>query len=118
MAPLACAADPDGFSDAAADAVGGARREAFGVRQLAAAFLMREQRVCPHAASSAKPFRVLRVFRGLNQSNHRLLIPKSAPLHDTTPTYPQISPPDKTKTPKVSFRCNFRLRTARKQTRI
>ncbi|NLH73340.1 MAG: hypothetical protein GX456_09830 [Verrucomicrobia bacterium] len=30
-------ADPNGFSPAAADAAGGGRREAFGVRQLAAA---------------------------------------------------------------------------------
>ncbi len=36
-APFALAADPDGFPRAAADAVSGGRREAFGVRQLAAA---------------------------------------------------------------------------------
>ncbi len=34
------AADPDGFSRATADAVGVGRREAFGVRQLAAAFFL------------------------------------------------------------------------------
>ncbi|NLH71881.1 MAG: hypothetical protein GX456_02370 [Verrucomicrobia bacterium] len=39
MAPLPCAADPDGFSRAAVDAVGVGRREAFGVRQLAAALV-------------------------------------------------------------------------------
>ncbi|NLH74029.1 MAG: hypothetical protein GX456_13315 [Verrucomicrobia bacterium] len=37
MAPLDLAGDPDGFSHAAADAVGVGRREALGVRQLAAA---------------------------------------------------------------------------------
>ncbi|NLH73107.1 MAG: hypothetical protein GX456_08655 [Verrucomicrobia bacterium] len=37
MAPLDRAADPDGLSLAAADAVGVGRREALGVRQLAAA---------------------------------------------------------------------------------
>ena len=37
MAPLDLAADPDGFSRAAADAVGVGGREALGVRQLAAA---------------------------------------------------------------------------------
>ncbi|NLH72293.1 MAG: hypothetical protein GX456_04500 [Verrucomicrobia bacterium] len=37
MASFDLAADPDGFSRAAADAVGVSRREAFGVRQLAAA---------------------------------------------------------------------------------
>ncbi|NLH72214.1 MAG: hypothetical protein GX456_04100 [Verrucomicrobia bacterium] len=38
MASFDLAADPDGFSSAAADALGVGRREAFGVRQLAAAF--------------------------------------------------------------------------------
>ncbi|NLH71654.1 MAG: hypothetical protein GX456_01210 [Verrucomicrobia bacterium] len=37
LAPLDRAADPNGFSRAGADAVGVGRREAFGVRQLAAA---------------------------------------------------------------------------------
>ncbi|HOK77080.1 MAG TPA: hypothetical protein PLW35_05085 [Verrucomicrobiota bacterium] len=37
MAPLDRPADPDGFTRAAADAVGVGRREALGVRQLAAA---------------------------------------------------------------------------------
>ncbi|NLH72804.1 MAG: hypothetical protein GX456_07100 [Verrucomicrobia bacterium] len=46
MAPLACAADPDGFSGAAADAVGVGRREAFGVRQLAAALFLCANNVC------------------------------------------------------------------------
>ncbi|HOK76702.1 MAG TPA: hypothetical protein PLW35_03160 [Verrucomicrobiota bacterium] len=41
MAPFDLAADPDGLSRAAADAVGVGRREAFGVRQLAAALFMR-----------------------------------------------------------------------------
>ncbi|NLH73713.1 MAG: hypothetical protein GX456_11725 [Verrucomicrobia bacterium] len=61
MASFDLAADPDGLSRAAADAVGVGRREAFGVRQLAAAFFLRtnnlprtrsawctKQRVCPH----------------------------------------------------------------------
>ncbi|NLH72828.1 MAG: hypothetical protein GX456_07220, partial [Verrucomicrobia bacterium] len=38
-APFDRAADPNGFSRAAAHAVGVGRREAFGVRQLAAALL-------------------------------------------------------------------------------
>ncbi|NLH73453.1 MAG: hypothetical protein GX456_10405, partial [Verrucomicrobia bacterium] len=45
MAPLACAADPDGFSGAAADAVGVGRRKALGVRQLAAALFLRANNV-------------------------------------------------------------------------
>jgi len=41
-------ADPNGFSRAALDAVGVGRREALGVRQLAAAlFFWHKQRVCP-----------------------------------------------------------------------
>ncbi len=40
MAPFDLAGDPDGFSRAAVDAVGVVRREAFGVRQLAAALLL------------------------------------------------------------------------------
>ncbi|NLH72222.1 MAG: hypothetical protein GX456_04140 [Verrucomicrobia bacterium] len=40
MAPFDLAADSDGFSRAAADAVGVGRREAFGVRQLAAALFL------------------------------------------------------------------------------
>ncbi|NLH74108.1 MAG: hypothetical protein GX456_13710 [Verrucomicrobia bacterium] len=40
MAPLDRAAHPDGLSRAAAAAVGGGGREAFGVRQLAAAFFL------------------------------------------------------------------------------
>ncbi len=44
-------ADSNGFSRAAVDAVGVGRREAFGVRQLAAALVLcRKQRVCPHMA--------------------------------------------------------------------
>jgi len=39
-APFDRAADPDGFSRAAADALGVGKREAFGVRQLAAAFFL------------------------------------------------------------------------------
>ncbi len=42
-APFDPAADPDGFSRAAADAVGVGKREAFGVRQLAAALFL-----CPN----------------------------------------------------------------------
>ncbi|NLH72933.1 MAG: hypothetical protein GX456_07755 [Verrucomicrobia bacterium] len=40
MAQLDRAADPDGFSRFAADAVGVGRREALGVRQLAAPLLL------------------------------------------------------------------------------
>ncbi|MDH7503014.1 MAG: hypothetical protein QHJ82_09950 [Verrucomicrobiota bacterium] len=40
MAPFDLAADPDGFSRAAADAVVVCRREAPGVRQLAAALFL------------------------------------------------------------------------------
>ncbi|HOK76312.1 MAG TPA: hypothetical protein PLW35_01150 [Verrucomicrobiota bacterium] len=40
MASFDRAADPDGFSRAAADAMGVGRREAFGVRQLAAALFL------------------------------------------------------------------------------
>ncbi|NLH73435.1 MAG: hypothetical protein GX456_10315 [Verrucomicrobia bacterium] len=46
MAPFDLAPDPDGYSRAAADAVGVGRREALGVRQLAAALFL-----CPHNAS-------------------------------------------------------------------
>jgi len=45
MAPFDPAADPDGFPRAAADAVGVGRREAFGVRQLAAALSLRPSNV-------------------------------------------------------------------------
>ncbi|NLH73179.1 MAG: hypothetical protein GX456_09020 [Verrucomicrobia bacterium] len=40
MAPFDLAADPDGFSPAASDALGVGMREAFGVRQLAAALFL------------------------------------------------------------------------------
>ncbi|NLH73323.1 MAG: hypothetical protein GX456_09745 [Verrucomicrobia bacterium] len=40
MAPFDLAADPDGLSRAAADAVGRGGREALGVRQLAAALFL------------------------------------------------------------------------------
>ncbi|NLH75283.1 MAG: hypothetical protein GX456_19735 [Verrucomicrobia bacterium] len=40
MASFDLAADPDGFTRAAADAVGVGRPEALGVRQLAAALLL------------------------------------------------------------------------------
>ncbi|NLH73839.1 MAG: hypothetical protein GX456_12360 [Verrucomicrobia bacterium] len=40
MASFDLAADPNGFPRAAADAVGVGRREAFGVRQLAAALFL------------------------------------------------------------------------------
>ncbi|NLH73906.1 MAG: hypothetical protein GX456_12700 [Verrucomicrobia bacterium] len=43
MASFDPAPDPNGFARAAADAVGGGRREAFGVRQLAAALFL-----CPY----------------------------------------------------------------------
>ncbi|NLH73141.1 MAG: hypothetical protein GX456_08830 [Verrucomicrobia bacterium] len=46
MASFGLAADSDGFSRAAADAVGVGRREAFGVRQLAAALFS-----CPNNVS-------------------------------------------------------------------
>ncbi|NLH73275.1 MAG: hypothetical protein GX456_09500, partial [Verrucomicrobia bacterium] len=46
MAPFDPAADPDGFPRATADAVGVGRREAFGVRQLAAALSL-----CPNNVS-------------------------------------------------------------------
>jgi len=46
MAQFDLAADPDGFSRAAADAVGVGSREAFGVRQLAAALFS-----CPNNVS-------------------------------------------------------------------
>ncbi|NLH71977.1 MAG: hypothetical protein GX456_02865 [Verrucomicrobia bacterium] len=46
MAPLDRAADPNSFSRAAADGADVARREAFGVRQLAAAFSL-----CPNNVS-------------------------------------------------------------------
>ncbi|NLH73317.1 MAG: hypothetical protein GX456_09715 [Verrucomicrobia bacterium] len=46
MAPFDLAADPNGISPAAADAVGVGRREAFGVRQLAAALFL-----CPNNVS-------------------------------------------------------------------
>ncbi|NLH74302.1 MAG: hypothetical protein GX456_14710 [Verrucomicrobia bacterium] len=61
MAPLDRAADPNGFSRATADAVGVGKREALGVRQLAAALFLcannvprtrsawyHKQCVCPH----------------------------------------------------------------------
>ncbi|NLH74674.1 MAG: hypothetical protein GX456_16620 [Verrucomicrobia bacterium] len=43
MTPFDLAGDPDGFSRAAADGVGVGRREALGVRQLAAALFL-----CPN----------------------------------------------------------------------
>ncbi len=46
MAPFDLAPDPSGFSRATADAVGVGRREAFGVRQLPAAFFL-----CPNNVS-------------------------------------------------------------------
>ncbi|NLH74129.1 MAG: hypothetical protein GX456_13815 [Verrucomicrobia bacterium] len=62
---FALATDPNGFSCAAADALGVGRREAFGVRQLAAALflctnnlpgtrsaLRTKQRACPRIAYS------------------------------------------------------------------
>ncbi|NLH75082.1 MAG: hypothetical protein GX456_18700 [Verrucomicrobia bacterium] len=65
MAPLPCAADPDGFSGAAADALGVSRREAFGVRQLAAAFSLCANNVSvPMPRHPQNPFRVFGVFRG------------------------------------------------------
>ncbi len=77
------AVDRDGISRAATDAVGGGRREAFGVRQLAAAFLCANNVSVPMPRHPQNPFRVFRVFRGYNQPNHRSLLPKSARFHDT-----------------------------------
>ncbi|NLH74168.1 MAG: hypothetical protein GX456_14025, partial [Verrucomicrobia bacterium] len=45
MASFDLAANPNGFSRAAADALGVGRREAFGVRQLAAALFLRPNNV-------------------------------------------------------------------------
>ncbi|NLH73925.1 MAG: hypothetical protein GX456_12795 [Verrucomicrobia bacterium] len=105
MAPLPCTADPDGFSGAAGDAVGVGGREAFGVRQLAAAlFSCANNLFVPMPRHPQNPFRVFRVFRGYNQPNHRSLLPKSARLHETILSSPQTSPPDQTTKPEDSSR--------------
>ncbi|NLH73292.1 MAG: hypothetical protein GX456_09590 [Verrucomicrobia bacterium] len=55
-APFALAADPDGFSRVAADALAVGRREAFGVRQLAAALSLCPNNVSvPISASDGPP---------------------------------------------------------------
>ncbi|MGC8988723.1 MAG: hypothetical protein ACP5MD_01220 [Verrucomicrobiia bacterium] len=54
MAPFDLAADPNGFSRAAADAVGLGRREALGVRQLAAAFFPSANNVPVPISASAR----------------------------------------------------------------
>ncbi|NLH74529.1 MAG: hypothetical protein GX456_15885 [Verrucomicrobia bacterium] len=59
MAPFDLAADPDGFSRAAADAVGVGRREAFGVRQLAAALSLCTNNVSVPISASEGFFRRL-----------------------------------------------------------
>ncbi|NLH74384.1 MAG: hypothetical protein GX456_15130, partial [Verrucomicrobia bacterium] len=59
MASFDLAADPDGFSRAAAHALGVGRREAFGVRRLAAALSSRPNNVpvpiSPHSISPLIP---------------------------------------------------------------
>ncbi|NLH72425.1 MAG: hypothetical protein GX456_05165, partial [Verrucomicrobia bacterium] len=88
---------PKGGTLTAADAVGVGRREAFGVRQLAAAFFLCSKNVSvPMPRHPQDRFRVFRVFRGYNQPNHRSLLPKSARFHDTIPPSPQTSPTDQT----------------------
>ncbi|NLH75073.1 MAG: hypothetical protein GX456_18655 [Verrucomicrobia bacterium] len=65
MASFDRAADPNSFARAAADAVGGGRREAFGVRQLAAALFLCTNNVSVLISRHPQnPFRLLRVFRG------------------------------------------------------
>ncbi|NLH75384.1 MAG: hypothetical protein GX456_20250 [Verrucomicrobia bacterium] len=49
MAPFDLAADPNGISPVAANAVGGGRHEALGVRQLAAALFL-----CPNYVSGTR----------------------------------------------------------------
>jgi len=95
---------PKGGTRTAADAAGVGRREAFGVRQLAAALFLRANNASVLISRHPQnPFRVFRVFRGYNQPNHRLLLPKSARLRDTTSASPQMSPPDQTTAPEDSF---------------
>ncbi|NLH73990.1 MAG: hypothetical protein GX456_13120 [Verrucomicrobia bacterium] len=75
MAPFDLADNPDGFYRSAADAVGGGRREAFGVRQLAAALFS-----CPNnvsvpisASGGASEIAVLAAVAGQAQAQPKQL---------------------------------------------
>ncbi|NLH72120.1 MAG: hypothetical protein GX456_03590 [Verrucomicrobia bacterium] len=66
MASFDLAADPDGFSRAAGDAVGVGRREALGVRQLAAALFL-----CPNNVPVPISHRLGRSGRRLSNNFQR-----------------------------------------------
>ncbi|NLH74293.1 MAG: hypothetical protein GX456_14665 [Verrucomicrobia bacterium] len=106
MAPFDFAPDPNGFSRAAADAVGVGRREALGVRQLAAAFFLCTNNVsvpisAPISASEGylhrlrqPPIGTTGNLRATPQSGGKTLTTSLSPYSDSLPKIVLLLPPN------------------------